>query len=146
MKNTLLLLAALALTTAGTAFAQAPAPTGTAARQTARHYAKAPKSPEQKADRHAGKMAKELGLNPDQEARVEKLLLARQQESAALKAKFGADKKAGRPGMKAANDRYHAGLKSILTAEQYARFAQLKDEHRSHGKGKDVKMKTKVKA
>ena len=139
MKKNLMLLAALALTTVGTAFAQVPAPaaTGTAARQTARHYAKAPKSPEQKADRNAGKMAKELGLNPDQEAQVEKLLLARQQESAALKATFGADKKAGRPGMKAANDRYHAGLKSILTADQYARFDQMKDEHRGRGHGKD---------
>ena len=145
MKKNLMLLAALALTTVGTAFAQVPAPaaTGTAARQTARHYAKVPKSPEQKADHNAGKMAKELGLNPDQEARVEKLLLARQQESAALKVKFGADKKTGRPGMKAANDRYHAGLKSILTADQYARFDQMKDEHRGRGhgrgKGKDAK-------
>ena len=139
MKENLLLLAALALTTAGTAFAQGPVATGTAARQTARHYAKAPKSPEQKADRNAGKMAKELGLNPDQEAQVEKLLLARQQESAALKTKYGADKKAGRPAMKAANDRYQAELKSILTAEQYAKFGQLKDEHRGHGKGKDAK-------
>ena len=138
MKKTLLLLTALAFTTAGTAFAQtAPAATYKARKQ-------APKSPAQKADRHASKMAKELGLNADQEAKVEQLLLARQQETAALKAKYAANRKAGRPEMKAAHDRYEAQFKTILTAEQFARLSQMKDEHRSHGRGAGAgKMKTK---
>ena len=97
----------------------------------------APKSPAQKADRHAGKMAKELGLNADQEAKVEQLLLARQQESAALKAKYGTDKKAGRADMRAAHDRYEAQLKTILTPEQFAKMSQLKADHHHHGKMKD---------
>ncbi len=138
MKKTLLLLTALAFTTAGTAFAQtAPAATYKARKQ-------APKSPAQKADRHASKMAKELGLNADQEAKVEQLLLARQQETAALKAKYAANRKAGRPEMKAAHDRYEAQFKTILTAEQFARLSQMKDEHRSHGRSAGAgKMKTK---
>ncbi len=160
MKKTLILLAALALATAGSAFAQTPdqvpavKATGSDASQNALHLHQTAKlrqgpaqaaTPTQKADRHAGKMAKELGLNADQEAKVEKLMLARQQETAALKAKYGADKKAGRTEMKAAHDRYETQLKAILTPEQYAKMGQMKAEH--HDKMKDAgKMKMKAKA
>ena len=142
MKKNLFLLAALALATAGTAFAQttpAVKTTGSDANQTALHQRlanKGPKNPARQADHRAGKMAKELGLSADQETRVEKLLLAREQETTALKAKYTADKKAGRPEMKAAHDRYEAQLKTVLTPEQYAKFDQLKAEHHGHGKGK----------
>ena len=140
MKKTLFLLAALALTTAGTSFAQ----TTPVATSVVKARKQAPKSPAQKADRHAGKMAKELGLNADQEAKVEQLLLARQQESAALKTKYAANKKAGRAEMKAAHDRYEAQLKTILTPEQFAKMSQLKADHHHHGKMKDGgKMKMK---
>ena len=88
-------------------------------------------------------MAKELGLNADQEARVEKLMLAREQETTALKTKYAADKKAGRPAMKAAHERYEAQFKAILTPEQYAKFQLKKEEH--HDKMKDGKMKMKAK-
>ncbi|HEX8507095.1 MAG TPA: hypothetical protein VF630_17155, partial [Hymenobacter sp.] len=79
MKKTLLLLAALALNTAGTSFAQ----TAPAARTSVKaHKGKGDhKTPAQKADHKAAKMAKELGLTADQEARVEQLMLARQQET-----------------------------------------------------------------
>ncbi|MBH8569760.1 hypothetical protein KB206_12770 [Microvirga sp. STS02] len=152
MKKNLFLLAALAFATAGTSFAQtAVKTTGTDANQTARHYAKGkqgPKDPAKMADHKAGKMAKELGLNADQEAKVEQLMLARQQESAALKAKYAADKNAGRTEMKAAHDRYEAQLKTILTPEQFAKMDKMKAEHHGgHGKGHDGgKMKMKAKA
>ena len=140
MKKTLFLLAALALTTAGTSIAQ------TTPAATPMHKARkqAPKLPAQKADRQAGKMANELGLNADQEAKVEQLLLARQQESAALKTKYAANKKAARPEMKAAHDRYEAQMKTILSAEQYAKFQLKKDEHHDKAKGGKMKMKAKA--
>ena len=139
MKKTLVLLAALTLTAAGTASAQtAPAKAPAA-------LAKPQKSPEQKADRHASHLAKELGLNPDQEARVEKLMLAREQETTALKAKYGADRKVGRADMKAAHDRYQAQFKEILTPEQYAKMSQMKAEHHNHDKdGGKIKVKAKA--
>ena len=140
MKKTLFLLAALALTTVGTSFAQ----TTPATTSMVKARKQAPKSPTQKADRHAGKMAKELGLTADQEAKVEQLLLVRQQESAALKTKYAANKKAGRPEMKAAHDRYEAQFKTILSAEQYAKFQLKKTEH--HDKAKDGKTRMKTKA
>ena len=159
MKKNLVLLAVLAFATGSTAFAQAPAvkTTGSDANQTAIHQSAmrqemaaesngkggkiVGKNPAQKADHHAAKMAKELGLTADQETKVEKLMLAREQESITLKAKFAADKKAGRPEMKAAYDRYEAQLKTILTPAQFTKMSQLKAEH--HGHGKD---KTKTKA
>ncbi|OGX84712.1 hypothetical protein [Hymenobacter glacialis] len=145
MKKTLMLLAALAFTTAGTSFAQTTTPA--AARQYKARTSNAAKTPAQKADRHAAKMAKELGLTADQEARVEQLLVARQQESAAFKAKYGTDKKAGRSEKQAAHGRYESQLKAILTADQYAKLGQLKAERRSNAKLKDGgKMKAKIKA
>jgi Spy/CpxP family protein refolding chaperone len=147
MKKTLALLAALSFATAGTSFAQT-APTATA--KVKAHGGKGghgPKDPAKMADRKAGKMAKELGLNADQEAKVEQLLLARQQESQALKTKYAADKNAGRAEMKASHEKYQAQLKGILTPEQYAKFDQMKDEHHGHGKGQGGgKMKMKAKA
>ncbi|GAB2695105.1 hypothetical protein GCM10011495_09030 [Hymenobacter frigidus] len=140
MKKTLFLLAALALTTVGTSFAQ----TTPATTSMVKARKQAPKSPTQKADRHAGKMAKELGLTADQEAKVEQLLLSRQQESAALKTKYGTNKKAGRPEMKAAHERYEAQMKTILTPEQFAKLGQMKADHHNHGKmkaGDKMKMK-----
>ena len=142
MKKFPVLLAVALFAAAGIALAQAPVKTtGSNANQTALHQklGKKTKSPTQKADRKASKMAKELGLNPDQEAQVEKLLLTRAQENAALKVKYAADKKAGRADTKAAHDRHHAQLKVILTPEQYAKFNQLKAEHdepKNGGKGK----------
>ena len=142
MKKNLLLLVALAFATAGTSFAQ----TAPAASPTMRaHQARGPKDPAKMADHRAGKMAKELGLNADQEAKVEQLLLARQQETAALKTKYGTDKKAGRVEMKAAHDRYQAQFKAILTPEQFAKFSQMKADHHGHGKdGGKMKMKAKA--
>ena len=147
MKKTLFLLAALALATAGPSFAQtAVKTTGTDANQTARHYEKkGPKDPAKTASHKADKMAKELGLNADQKSKVEKLMLARQQESTTLKTKYAADKNAGRTEMKAAHDRYETQLKAILTPEQFAKMDKMKAEHHGHGKdGGKMKMKGKA--
>ena len=149
MKKNLFLLAALAFATAGTSFAQtAVKTTGSDANQTARHYAtgkQGPKDPAKMADHKAGKMAKELGLSADQEAKLEQLMLARQQETTALKTKYGTDRKAGRTETKAAHDHYEAQIKTILTPEQYAKMDKMKAEHHGHGKdGGKMKMKAKA--
>lgn len=145
MKKTLALLAALAFATVGTSFAQTAPAAATKVKMHGSKGGHGPKDPAKMADHKAGKMAKELGLTADQEAKVEQLLLARQQESAALKTKYAADKTAGRTEMKASHEKYAAQLKAILTPEQYAKFDKMKDEHRGHGKGQGGG-KTKVKA
>jgi protein CpxP len=153
MKKTLMLLAALVVATAGTSFAQTtPAPTAKVKVKADKGPKKdKPKlTPEQKADHGAAKMAKELGLAPDQEARVEKILLARQQEMKGLKDKAGADRKATHEQMKTLRDRYDNELKGALTAEQFAKYQQLRAEHKGHGGHhgpgpQDGKMKVKSK-
>jgi Spy/CpxP family protein refolding chaperone len=152
MKKTLMLLAALALTTAGTTFAQTAPAAGTAKMKIkgGKDHDKDKFTPEQKADKGAAKMAKELGLAPDQEARVEKILLARNQETQALKSKTGTDRKAAHDSMKALRDRYDGQLKAALTAEQFTKYQQLRAEHKGHGGHRggpqDGKVKVKSKA
>jgi Spy/CpxP family protein refolding chaperone len=133
MKKTLLLFAALGFATAGAGFAQTTTTAAPNTKMKAKQD-KPKKTPEQKADKGASKMARELGLNPDQEARVEQILLARQQEMQRLKAKYGQDRKAGQADVKAAKTRYNAQLKEVLTADQFAKYNQLKDEHKGPGK------------
>ncbi|GAA4370236.1 hypothetical protein GCM10023185_44600 [Hymenobacter saemangeumensis] len=147
MKKTLLLLAALAFATAGTTFAQSSNAAAPAKMKVKEKKDK--KTPEQKADHRAAKMAKELGLSPDQEARIEQILLARQQEMKALKEKTAGNGRAAHTEKKALRERYDAKFKDVLTAEQYAKFLQLRDEHKDddgpghgHGNGK-MKMKEK---
>ena len=157
-----LLLAALALATLGTATAQTTAPaavktTGSDANQNAMHQnmaAKAPtqahgmghgkgKTPAQKADHKAAKMAKELGLNADQEAKVEQILLAENTEMQALHAK-AAGTHGTSPEMKAARAKYDGQLKAVLTPEQFAKLQAKRAEHaKEHGHGHDGNMKMK---
>ena len=146
-----LLLAALAVATASFAHAQttptapAPAPvkvTGSDAKQTALHQEmmtkgqpapkaghKPGKTPAQKADHKAAKMAKELGLNADQENKVEQILLAENTEMKALH-----DQAAGShgmsPAMKTARAKYDGQLKAVLTPEQFAKLQAHRAEHR----------------
>ncbi len=143
MKKTLVLLAALVLTSAS-AFAQtkmAPVAPGQNPPTLERSHGKGKghKTPEQKADRRAGKLAKELGLNPDQEAKVEAVLLAENKEMMALR---GTATPGTRPSpgqmaeMKATRDKYNAQLKTILTPEQYTKLLAERDEKRKEMKEK----------
>lgn len=153
MKKTLLALFALALTataaSAQTTPAAAPTP---AATPNAGHAGKGPKSPAQKARRHAAKMAQELNLTADQKAKVESIFLAQTQEMAALKARYagqGANRQAMRPEAKALRIKYDNQLKAALGADTYARYDKLRDERHDqlragHGP-KDGSLKAKAK-
>ena len=154
MKNTLALLAALALTSAN-AFAQtkmAPVAPGqnpptqvigtmdmSHGKDHGKDHGRDHKTPEQKADHRAEKMAKELGLNPDQEAKVEALLLAENKEMTTL---HGTATPGTRPSpdqrteMKTVHDKYDGQLKAILNPEQYAKLMARRNEKREEMKGK----------
>ncbi len=169
MKKTLLALSVLALSlsaaTAQTPTTTAPA-TGTDVRPTpqprdgrfgmreAGRQAKPAKTPAQKADRRAAKLAKDLGLTADQEARVESIFLAQAQEMKTLKAKYAAsaDRKAGRAELQAVKAKYDGQLQSALGAALYASYDKLRDEQHDRAKQargpktKDGKAKLKVKS
>ena len=119
MKNSLLLFVVLAAA-AGPVFAQAPA--GGPAPTT-----------DQAPDRRAQRLAKELNLSADQQARLAPILQAQRQEMQGLRQRV--DTEGRQPGMgrelKAAQGKYLDQIKAVLTPEQFTKFAQLQDQQRS---------------
>jgi len=119
MKKTLVLVALLALAGPATSFAQTPAA--------------AAKSPEQQADRRAEHLSQQLGLSPEQKAKVEPILLAQAQELQALRAKYPAGNRQGMGAeLKAGQAKYDEQLKAVLSAEQFTKYLQLRDERREN--------------
>jgi Spy/CpxP family protein refolding chaperone len=118
MKKAFVILAALALTSVGSTFAQ-----------TAVAPARPAKSPEQRADRLGQYFAKQLSLSPDQEARFEPILQAQLQEMQGLKEKYPAGNRRGAgPELKAAKAKYDEQFKAVLTPEQFTKFEQIRQE------------------
>ncbi len=139
MKNSLLLLAAMAVSTAS--FAQTTAPTQLPTHRVTRlgDHTKAKddhhKTPEQRADKHTAMLTKKLNLTAAQQPKVRQILLAQAQESQALKAQYPADnqRQARHDAMKAGQAKYQAQLQGVLNPEQYSKLLAMKQEH--HHKG-----------
>lgn len=144
MYKILLLLAAFSLS-AGVASAQVAPLKKAKVKTEASHTKHAPKTPEQQADQFARHLTQKLALSTDQSQRVRQLNLAYQQEQQAAKAKYAADRKnpAKRQEMKTLRDRFETQLRQVLSADQAAKYAQLREEKmQKHGKGKE-KLKVK---
>lgn len=145
MNKVLILLAALTLS-AGAASAQSPVKKAKVKTEAGKGKAKqTAKTPEQQADRFSRHLTQKLALSADQSQRVRQLNLAYQQEQQAVKAKYGTVPKspAQRQEMKALKQRFDSQLQQVLTAEQAAKYAQLREEKmQKHGKSKD-KLKAK---
>jgi protein CpxP len=141
MKKSLLLLAAMAFTTAS--FAQTtPATTTTTQLPTHRVHRMgkgAHKSPEQRAEQRTAMLTKKLSLTADQQTKVQQIMLAQAQEAQALKAKYPAQeqRQALHQEMKAGHAKYQAQLQGVLTADQYGKLAALKKEHHHRGEHGD---------
>jgi protein CpxP len=139
MKKLVIILAALAITTGAATAQTTPAK---AERHGKERHDK--KTPEQKAEYGAKKMAEKLSLSAQQTEQVRQLFLARQQEKQALHAQAApADKAKAHADRKASRERYEAQLKQILSADQYTKYAQLRAErmekHKGGRKGKSYK-------
>ena len=128
------------LATATDGFAQAPAPT----LQTAPATASSQKTPDQLIDRRAQYLAKELGLNADQQARLQPILLAQRQQLQILREQriTGGRRLGTAQDLKAAQAKFDEQFKAVFTPEQFAKLDKLKAEHHGHGHGKD-RMKAK---
>ena len=127
MKKLLFLLTACTAT-ATTSFAQTPAP----ATQTTPATASSQKAPDQLIDRRAQYLAKEMGLNADQQARLQPILLAQRQQLQALREQrtTGGRRFGTAQDLKAAQTKFDEQFKAVFTAEQYARFSQMQAEQR----------------
>ena len=140
------LLAAFALTV-GTAAAQTTTPTAPAAGQMqGRDYGRTQSTPEEIATRQSQRMTRELGLNADQTAKVQQILLARGQEMQAMRgqARDASNREQLRSQMQANRSKYETQFKEVLTADQYTKFAAMQDDRMDRGREmKDTKMKAK---
>ncbi|MBT2557890.1 hypothetical protein J7E24_08845 [Hymenobacter sp. ISL-91] len=135
MKKLLILLAAAALS-AGTATAQTANPTPRSA-----NGRPEPATPEQLADR----LTQQLTLSADQRKQIVILEQARRLEMQTRRGQMqsGGDRTAMRQTMQTARDKYDTQLKSILTADQYSQYTQLREERADNRGSRKMKMKTK---
>jgi protein CpxP len=86
-------------------------------------------SPAQVADRRAARLAKELGLDANQEAKIEKIIRDRRQGMANLRAKYGNLSQAPAAEVQNLNNIYDNQFKAVMTAEQYAKFSQNRQSY-----------------
>ncbi len=104
-------------------------------------------TPEQRATKTSQRLTQQLSLSADQTAKVQAILLAQGQEMEAIHTKYASstDRKAAKPEMKAAKEKYDAQMKAVFTAEQYAKYNQMRDQQAQKQKGmmKDGKLKVK---
>lgn len=129
MKKLLIALTACAAS-ATTGFAQAPA--SAPAMPAATAPAGPQKSPDQLIERRVQYLAKELGLNADQQARLQPLLLAQRQQMQTLREQrtTGGRRQGTAQDLKAAQAKFDEQLKAVLTPGQYTKFDSMRDEQR----------------
>lgn len=90
------------------------------------------KTPEQRADNFANKAEKDLTLSAEQKKKVRDLALTRAKKMDELRTKYKGkegDKQVWRDERKKVRDEFHAGMKLVLSPEQYAKWeAQRKKQ------------------
>lgn len=86
----------------------------------------------QHAYRRAQYLTKELSPTPDQQARLQPLLLAQRQQMQVLREQrtTGGGRQGTAQDLKAAQARFDEPLKTMLTPEQYTKFNLMRDEQR----------------
>jgi len=104
---------------------------------------KAKRSPEEMAKVRTERLTTVLELTPDQAAKVNALHLAHAQEAEARRAQNEAKREAMRSEMEAKRERHQAEMKSILTAEQYAKWEALNAQREERGTQRRLRDTTK---
>ncbi len=149
MKNFLLPLLAFALSATAASAQMAPGQDGGRPQRT----------PEEMAARQTQGLTKQLGLSADQSAKVQPILLARDQEMMNMRGQMQAgtgDRKQLRDQMMASRAKYDDQLKAVLTPDQFTTMQTMEASRRQRGAGgmqmldgkvkeKDGKTKVKVK-
>jgi periplasmic protein CpxP/Spy len=101
-------------------------------------FAQQPKqqlTPEQRADSATARLEKKLGLNADQKSKVHDLVLTREQKLDDLRKQYaGQDPSVWKAQRKQVREEFRDGMRATLTAEQYAKWQQMKKVHRGRKK------------
>ena len=90
------------------------------------------KAPEDRANNQAKRLAEKLGLSAEQEKKVYAIALLNAQQQDADRAKYQDDREILMSACKQNMNNYDAGLAKILTADQLAKYNQLKAERRAN--------------
>ena len=103
-----------------------------AAAQVAAPAAVRPAAPDPMVERRVQYLTKELGLNPDQQAKLQPLLLNQRQQMQAMREQrtTGGRRLGVGLDVKAAQARFDEQLKAIFTPEQFTKFNQMQAEQR----------------
>ncbi len=113
------------------------------------------RTPEEMAARQTQGLTQQLGLNADQSAKVQQIMLARDQEMLAMRGQMqaGGDRKQMRGQMQANRAKYEDQLKAVLTPDQFAKMQARQANRRQRGadamqdgKVKEKNGKVKIKA
>ncbi len=103
---------------------------------------KAAKTPEQRAKHRTEALTKKLALSADQSKKVDAIFAKSAASMDSLKATKGTDRKATRESRKAIMANTDASLKTVLTADQQAKYADLKASFKGKMHGKRGEHKT----
>jgi Spy/CpxP family protein refolding chaperone len=123
MKKFLLPLLALALSATAASAQAGPGQDGGRPRRT----------PEEMAARQTEGLTKQLGLSADQAAKVQQIMLARDQEMLAMRGQLqagSADRQQLRDQMLAGRTKYDDQLKAVLTPDQYTTYTAMQANRR----------------
>jgi len=105
------------------------------------------RTPEEMASRQTEGLTKQLGLSADQSAKVQQIMLARDQEMMAMRGQMQAgtgDRKQMREQAMAGRVKYDEQLRAVFTPDQLAKYNTMQTNRRERGmEMKEGKMKKK---
>lgn len=140
MKKMLVLLVVVLLSASAASAQTTTAPT---ARTGAGRLQEATRTPEQRAEMQTKRLTQQLGMSADQSAKVQAIALAENQELQALHSQYASayNRQGAGQKLRAVQEKYDVQLKDIFTAEQYARYAQLREDQMEKRKEGRTKLK-----
>ena len=98
------------------------------------------RTPDEMAARQTQGLAKRLNLNADQSAKVQQIMLARDQEMQAKRGEMQSaatgNRRQVREQLMASRAKYEDQLKAVLTPEQLTQYTALEGQRRERGQGK----------
>ncbi|MVN77314.1 hypothetical protein GO988_13345 [Hymenobacter sp. HMF4947] len=106
-------------------------------------------TPEAMAARQTEGLTKQLGLSTEQSAKVQQIMLSRDQEMMAMRGQMqaGTDRSQLREQMQANRAKYDDQLKQVLTSDQFTKYTTMMANRRERGRGAAEEMQDgKVKA
>jgi hypothetical protein len=136
MKKMLLLLAAAALSFTAAQAQTAPTDGGAYNQRGGQGQGRERRTPAERADMQTKRLTEQLSLSADQQTKVREIFLAQANEMETMRSQMGegTDRQAMGQKMRESRARYDEQLKAALSADQYTKYSQMRDE-RMGGRG-----------